>query len=491
MDTGTQIFLLVAVGTALAFEFVNGFHDTANAVATVIYTRSLPPRVAVLWSGLMNFLGVHLGGIAVAYAIVNLLPIDLVVGSHTHEGRAMVFALLTSAIVWNVLTWWRGLPASSSHALIGSILGVGIANAWMRGLPLGAGVNWAKVTEIGISLMFSPMLGFICAAVLLMVARKVFTSPELHTPQTGERPPPPAVRATLFLTCTGVSLAHGSNDGQKGVGLIMLILISVLPARFALDPHLDRARIERAVRATHTVEEVLARVPASPGAGAAPASAIVGLAATETPARGAGDGTPALPAPGPLVAAHTERVRRLLSSASSASSVAEADRFALRESILRISSTVAAVEKRPRLALSAADRAALSGAHKDLRAVTDYAPEWVLMAVALALGIGTTVGWKRIVVTVGEKIGKTHMTYAQGATAELVAMGAIGLAASAGMPVSTTHVLASGIAGTMAAQRSGLQAGTLKSIALAWVLTLPVTMGMAAALFPLYCWVLR
>ena len=487
MDLHAQAFLLAALGAVLAFEFVNGFHDTANAVATVIYTKSLPPRVAVAWSGCMNFLGVHIGGIAVAFAIVNLLPVELVVGAQTTQARAMILALLTSAIVWNLLTWARGLPASSSHALIGSIVGVGIANAWMRGLPLETGVNWAKIAEVASALLFSPMLGFIASALLLLAARRWLRSPELHAAPRGDRPPPLPVRVSLWLTCTGVSLAHGSNDGQKGIGLVMLIVIGVLPGAYALDPHLDAARVERAVQATRTIEEVLARVPAGAGA----RDATVASAALSLSTAPAAVPAPGAPAARPSVTPHAARVRALLGGAGDGAALSTESRIAVRESVLRISAEVSAVEHRPRLELSAADRERLRVAHRDLRALTDYAPEWVLMAVALALGLGTMVGWKRIVVTVGEKIGKTHMTCAQGVTAELVAMGAIGLAGAAGMPVSTTHVLASGVAGTMAAQRSGLQTATLRSIALAWIFTLPVCTLFAAVLFPLYCRVLR
>jgi phosphate/sulfate permease len=493
MDTTTTLFLMTAVGIALAFEFVNGFHDTANAVATVIYTRSLPPRAAVLWSGLWNFLGVQLGGIAVAFAIINLLPVELVAGSLGYESRAMVLALLFSAISWNLYTWWRGLPASSSHALIGSILGVGIANAYRRGLPLSDGVNWHKVTEVGISLLFSPMLGFVAAALILIAARFLFRNPVLHTPVDATSTPPPAVRATLIATCTGVSFAHGSNDGQKGVGLVMLVLIGILPARFALDPNIDRAKLERAVVASRTVEQVVSEVPpAQRLARAFPdmQQMMGAMAIVQQPPRIAGsfpDGQDALP----LVRACGSRLRGLLAGKDGVNGIPEGDRAAVRQTILVMSAAVAQLDKNPQLELSPAERARMKAADRDLRTVTDYAPSWVLLAVSLALGLGTTVGWKRIVVTVGEKIGKSHMTYAQGASAELVAMGAIGAAGAIGMPVSTTHVLAAGIAGTMAAQRSGLQHETLTKILMAWVLTLPVCIGLSTALFSIFCWVLK
>lgn len=495
MDIHTQVFLVVAVVIALAFEFVNGFHDTANAVATVIYTRSLSPRLAVLWSGFWNFLGVQLGGIAVAFAIVSLLPIELVIGSAPVESRAMVLALLTSAILWNLLTWMRGLPASSSHALIGSIVGVGLANAHMSGRPALDGVNWSKVAEVGISLFFSPMLGFVAAALLLLALRRFLPSPALHSAPVGDAPPPPMVRASLLLTCTGVSFAHGSNDGQKGIGLVMLILIGVLPAQFALNPAADSQTLARATAATRTIEDVVAATAhVSRGAFSPLSGAIVGAAnpalasalpSTEQPsgeleARDLG-----------AIHANSDNLRRLLTGRDSATAIPEADRAHVRELTLRLCAAVTAIEHRPRASISRAQLGRLKEAELDLRALVHHAPRWVIIAVALALGIGTTVGWKRVVVTVGEKIGKSHLTYAQGAVAELVAMSAIGVAGIIGMPVSTTHVLASGIAGTMAAQKSGLQTKTIQSIALAWILTLPVCMMMSAALFPLFTAALR
>ena len=162
VTVSTATFLALALGMALSFEFVNGFHDTANAVATVIYTHALRPWVAVTWSGLFNFLGVLTSSGAVAFGIVALLPVELVLNVGSGAGFAMVFALLLSAIIWNVGTWYLGLPASSSHTLIGSIMGVGLANSLMSpGHVFGEGVNWAKTQEVFSSLLFSPIVGFV------------------------------------------------------------------------------------------------------------------------------------------------------------------------------------------------------------------------------------------------------------------------------------------------------------------------------------------
>ncbi len=453
---GARAMLAVSLLIALGFEFVNGFHDTANAVATVIYTRSLGPRKAVAWSGLCNFLGVYLGGTAVAFGIVSLLPVDLLVSIDSAKGMAMVLALLISAIAWNLGTWLLALPASSSHTLIGAILGVGLANSAMAGRGLGSGVNWTKAAEVGLSLLISPLIGFACAAGLLLTLKRLINAPELYQPPEGDRPPPPWIRGTLLLTCTGVSLAHGSNDGQKGIGLVMLILIGVIPAQYALDPRREPGEVDRIVAAVGEAEGLVrAHLPA--------ADRVKKLA-------------------------ELADLREHLAGKAGLGDVPPGERWGLRADLIRVDTALADVEKHGGKALSGDERGHLAHARAGLRSAVYYAPTWVLVAVATALGTGTMVGWKRIVTTVGERIGKVHLTYAQGAAAELVAMGTIGLADYGGLPVSTTHVLSSGVAGTMAANGTGLQWATVRNIALAWILTLPVCMALSATLYALFRW---
>ncbi|HEY0137068.1 MAG TPA: inorganic phosphate transporter, partial [Nannocystis sp.] len=254
LGTGTLLLLILSLLIAFGFEFVNGFHDTANAVATVIYTRSLRPWTAVILSGVCNFLGVFIGGIAVAMSIISLLPVELLVASGTGAGLAMLLALLVAAIVWNLGTWYLGLPASSSHTLIGAIVGVGLANSLLPGHQFGAGVNWAKAGDVGLALLVSPLVGFTVAALLLLAAKKLIRDPQLYRPPVGTQPPPRWIRAVLIGTCTGVSFAHGSNDGQKGVGLVMLVLIGIVPAGFALNVGISAPDLARATRALDTVE---------------------------------------------------------------------------------------------------------------------------------------------------------------------------------------------------------------------------------------------
>ena len=494
---GTLLFLVFALGTSLLFECINGFHDTANAVATVIYTKSLKPQIAVVWSGFMNFLGVLLGGIAVAFSIVHLLPVNLLVKIDTGAGMAMVLALLLSAIVWNFGTWYMAIPASSSHTLIGAIIGVGLANSYLAG-HFGTGVNWHKAGEVGLSLLISPLLGFALAAVLLILLKRLVKNPELYHPPDGDKPPPWWIRGILILTCTGVSFAHGSNDGQKGVGLIMLILIGLVPSHYALNMAQTPAQFQKVGQAASNIQDIIcdpqvekAVAVTRPTSSRLAFSFIPEARAAELSL--AEDSVVEAPPQDPLSDPDLHTVQELAESLNTdlAGSTAPSDlsqelRWQIRTKTLLIETALTHLQARILPVLSEQKAAILGQSRATLRGNIEYAPTWVLAAVALALGGGTMVGWKRIVTTIGEKIGKTHLTYAQGASAELVAMTTIGMADILGMPVSTTHVLSSGVAGTMAANKSGLQMSTIKSIALAWVLTLPVAMLLAAGFFLLF-----
>jgi phosphate/sulfate permease len=491
---GTLLFLVLALGIALAFECINGFHDTANAVATVIYTKSLKPRVAVIWSGLMNFTGVLLGGIAVAFSIVHLLPVDLLVKIDTGAGMSMVIALLLAAIVWNFGTWYMAIPASSSHTLIGAIIGVGMANSLLAG-RFGTGINWGKAGEVGLSLLISPLIGFALAAGLLLLMKRFAPNPELHAPPAGDKPPPWWIRGLLILTCTGVSFAHGSNDGQKGIGLIMLILIGLVPSYYALDMSQNPERFKEVSDATRHIQDIICDPAVEKAVAAARPTAAPFAGFSLTPAAYAVDGEkPVGPPPEDrlsdpdlhTVQELTESLHSDLAGKTSPAEISHDVRWQIRTKTLMIENALSKLQARILPALVEERAKILGESRATLRSNIEYAPTWVLAAVAVALGAGTMVGWERIVVTVGEKIGKTHLTYSQGASAELVAMTTIGMADVLGMPVSTTHVLSSGVAGSMAANKSGLQMSTIKSIALAWILTLPVAMVLAATFFLLF-----
>jgi len=491
---GAGFFLLLALALALSFEFVNGFHDTANAVATVIYTNTLKPVFAVIWAGcwnligalgfvgwLLGFFGVVVGGSAVAYGIVALLPVELVLNSGTGAGFAMIFALLVSAILWNVGTWYLGLPASSSHTLIGSIMGVGLANALMAGHSWTAGINWEQAYKIAMALLWSPVIGFCGAALLLLLLKLVVRRKDLYEAPKGKNPPPLWIRCVLVITCTLVSVFHGSNDAQKGMGLIMLILIGIIPGAFALNMGADATVIQNAATEMRQVVTIVA--PLSNGVTMTRDDAVTELSNFVKP-----NGPKASEKTFAALNTGAQAIADALSTMTDLNSVPHDSRAAVRTDLYLVDESLGKILKakdkdgKP-LITDKANVAALKKSKSDLDALTKYIPLWVKVMVALALGCGTMIGWKRIVVTVGEKIGKSHLTYAQGASAEFMAASTIGLADFMGLPVSTTHVLSSGIAGTMAANRSGLQKDTLISIVMAWVLTLPVCIFLGASLF--------
>jgi PiT family inorganic phosphate transporter len=467
------LLLFVALMIALGFEFVNGFHDTANAVATVIYTRSLPANFAVVWSGLFNLAGVLWSSGAVAFGIVSLLPVELILQVGSSAGFAMVFALLIAAIIWNLGTWAFGLPASSSHTLIGSVIGVGVTNALLHGRSGTSGVDWTQATSVGKALLLSPIFGFVLAGILLMVVKFLIPSKALFAEPKGDQPPPLWIRGILILTCTLVSFFHGSNDGQKGMGLIMLILIGVVPTAYALNRSMPASQV--AAFETNS------------------AAAVAVIDAHATGHNILGDPRPAVTA---YVAQHQINegtypslavlVHQISDEVSRYGSIAKMPIDQVgnsRNDMYLASEAIRFLMKDDQSELSPQDVATLNAYKGSLDNATKFIPYWVKIVVAIALGLGTMVGWKRIVVTVGSKIGKTHLTYAQGACAEITAAATIAAADGYGLPVSTTHVLSSGIAGTMAANGSGLQWSTVRNIALAWVLTLPAAMALSGALY--------
>jgi inorganic phosphate transporter, PiT family len=470
------ILLGLALLIALAFEFVNGFHDTANAVATVIYTHSMEPHVAVVWSGLWNLIGVLLSSGAVAFAVVSLLPVELILQVGRGAGFAMVFALLISAIIWNLGTWWFGLPASSSHTLIGSIIGVGLANQLMAVKSGTSGVDWGQAGSVFRSLLISPFVGFICAALLLLLAKKVVKDPRLYKAPEGDAPPPFWIRSLLILTCTGVSFAHGSNDGQKGMGLIMLILIGTVPTAYALNHAVGINQVQDFAAVSESAIQAVNHY--------IDPNAVVGDTRDEvTTYIRTRQFTPSTMLAMQQLIGDIEHEVILYKALAQVPADQQAN---VRNDMYVISEALRLMQKSGKPVLAANDTAALANYKKHLDLATKFIPTWVKVAVALALGLGTMVGWKRIVVTVGEKIGKDHLTYAQGASAELVAACTILAADRFGLPVSTTHVLSSGVAGTMMANKSGLQFATVRNIALAWVFTLPAAALLAGSLFWLF-----
>lgn len=464
LENDVFFLLFFALFAACVFEFINGFHDTANAVATVIYTNSLKPTQAVVYSGILNFIGVVTGGVGVGMSIVNLLPVELLIDQNVYHSISMVMAMLFSAIIWNFGTWYFGLPSSSSHTLIGAIMGVGLGYALLPENQTGAAaINWDKVQDIFRGLLMAPLIGFTLAVVLMFILRRTVSKSvrdQIFSEPKKNQSPPNWIRGTLISTCGLVSFFHGRNDGQKGIGLMMLILIGVLPSYFAIT---STQKLEEIKPDLIKIEAIVSKI--------------------DTTALGESE------------MKHINDIKKNVAIMLPITTNKTADttnKLKLRSALLKISSNSKKLLADESVSMSKEDRTNLeklaTKEEKGIRKATDYAPDWVIVLISISLGLGTMIGWKRIVVTVGEKIGKSHLTYAQGAAAEIVAAITIGLATGYKLPVSTTHTLSSGIAGSMVASKGikNLQAGTIKNIAIAWVLTLPVSMMLSAGLFLLF-----
>jgi inorganic phosphate transporter, PiT family len=470
------VLLGLALCIALGFEFVNGFHDTANAVATVIYTNSLPPQIAVVWSGICNLTGVLLSSGTVAFAVITLLPVELILKVSSGTGFAMVFALLIAAILWNLGTWWFGLPASSSHTMVGSIIGVGLASQLMNLHSRTSGLDWSQVTKVLEALLISPLLGFAMAGILLLVSRRLLRFPALYEAPKGNEPPPWPIRALMVGTCTGVSFFHGSNDGQKGMGLIMLILIGTVPTAYALNHNVSPAEVQSFIASSVQAGQILDR-HVQPGRPDPDARAeITDYIHTKQMQ------------PGTLLALSqlVNELNHEVSAYNSLRSIPAEQQTNIRNDMYLTGRALRIMDPSHGSAFTAEESAALKIYQGKLDKATRFIPDWVKVAVALALGLGTMVGWKRIVITVGEKIGKERMTYAQGASAGLVTMVTIFAADTWSLPVSTTHILSSGVAGTMAANGSGLRWSTVRAIAAGWVFTLPAAAVLSGLLYLLF-----
>lgn len=459
MSTGLIILLIICVLLACSFEFVNGFHDTANAVATVIYTNSLKPSVAVVYSGLLNFIGVLTGGIAVAMGIINLLPMEALLDGNVYNGVAMILALLISAIIWNLGTWYFGIPASSSHALIGSILGIGIAYYFIPGAAENT-VNWDKAKDTGLALLISPLLGFSVAIIVMFAFKRLIKNEIIYKEPIPSRKPPLWIRMILWTTCGLVSFFHGQNDGQKGVGLVMIILIAILPTKFAIDSNVNIQSINANIQ---SIKYHISKADTS---------------ILNTKQKSFYND----------VLTHAEHYNSIIDNNYRSKEVEPESRFELRKDVVLVTKSAEKLIQSGNLSLSLGEIKLLKSDIKTAKKLIEYAPYWVILMISVSLGLGTMVGWKRIVKTIGEKIGKQHMSYAQGASAELVAAGGIGAASAFGLPVSTTHMLSSGIAGTMVAKKGlkNLQKKTVQSIALAWVLTVPITVALSCGLYLLF-----
>ncbi len=481
LDLSTSLFLVLALLFVLFYEAINGFHDTANAVATVIYTRAMRAQLAVMMAGLFNFLGVLLGGLSVAYAIVHILPTDLLLNVGSSHGLAMIFSILLAAIIWNLGTWYFGLPASSSHTLIGAIIGIAVTNALVTGGSLVEALNLPKVINIFLSLILSPIVGMVIAGFLIFLLRKYWSgtkkrrrnhmTPAEREKKDGKKKPPFWTRIALIVSAIGVSYSHGANDGQKGIGLVMLVLIGVAPAGFVVNMNASGYDITRTRDAVNHLEQYYQQHNPQVSTLIAPPGIKSTAIDPNEPFHCSSENG--------LVTVH--HAQDLLNNLSSYDQLSVENRSQVRRLLLCMSDTADKIAKLPET--SSDDKRFLGNLKSDLNGTIEYAPIWIILAVALALSLGTMVGWRRVATTIGEKIGKNGMTYAQGMSAQITAAVSIGLASYTGMPVSTTHILSSSVAGTMIVDGGGVQSKTIRSIALAWVLTLPVSILLSGALY--------
>jgi PiT family inorganic phosphate transporter len=450
--SGLVIAMLIACFLmVLGFEATNGFHDTSNAVATVIYTNTLKPVPAVIWSGIMNFIGVLAGGIAVAYALVEILPPDVLTPPDGAPALPMLVSIFVSALFWNVLTWWFGIPNSSSHCIIGALVGVACSDSILQARPLSQGVDWHQIWRVLEALALSPILGFLLAGGLYALLLRVVRRGDLFEPPKGDKPPVWWLRGLLVLTCTSVSFSHGTNDGQKSIGLIMLTIIGLLPATYALNPSAGAALSQVSARAQESIPLIERFGDDRKAQGVAAAKALVGFDAA--------DASPSQTESPAQVQARTER----------------------RGDLYSVLAELRAVDENK--AASKDEKAKAKELRSGLGKPVHYAPVWVRVLSGLCLGVGTMVGYKRVVRTLGERLGKEHMTPGQGLSTELVGSVLIGTAGFTGLPVSTTHIITSGIAGTMVAGGQGVQRPMLVRIGMAWLFTLPATMLISGVLF--------
>ncbi|MCU4137220.1 inorganic phosphate transporter [Buchnera aphidicola (Sitobion miscanthi)] len=469
-DLNHSLWIFLALFFVLFYEAINGFHDTANAVSTLIYTRAISAHIAVIMSGFFNFMGVLLGGLTVAYAIVHLLPNDLLLNTTSKNALSMVFSMLLAAIIWNLFTWYLCLPASSSHSLIGAIIGIGLTNAIMTGSSLLDALNIPKMTSVFLSLIFSPIIGLIIAGGLIFLLRyflknnkifyRIHMTPLEREKIDGKKIPPLLIRIALILSSIGVSYAHGANDGQKGIGLIMLVLIGIAPASFLVNLHADKYEINYTKKTLNNLEEYYLKKTTNT------------LNETNNSVKNSQFYD---------FIKNIQSTKLLLKNISNYNKLSLKQRFQLRHFLLYISESIDKTVKSSNV--SSKEKYFLIDSKKIILKTIEYAPMWIILIVALSLSIGTMIGWKRIVVTIGEKIGKKRMTYAQAMSAQITASFSIGIASYTGIPVSTTHILSSSVAGTMLIDGDGIQMKTVKNIALAWMLTLPVSILLSGFLY--------
>ncbi|BAC24281.1 pitA [Wigglesworthia glossinidia endosymbiont of Glossina brevipalpis] len=499
----TACMLCIAILFVLLYEFINGFHDTANAVVTVIYTKALPPNLAVIFSGFFNFLGVILGGLSVAYTIVHLLPSSLLLNTSSINGLKMMFSILLAAIMWNFGTWYFRLPVSSSHTLIGAIIGVGLSSQIFTNTSINQNLNISKLYEVFFSLIISPIIGFLISGTFIIILRKIWKDKKINkkihfTPSEtekiyGNKKPPFWIRVSLIFSAASISFSHGANDGQKGIGLIMLILIGVFPAGFVINMDTNSYNINTSRNAINNVYEYFSKNK----------NILFNLIENKEEKKflkekKINDLNSFIPNKYKNKFCISENIEDtfcksvnvfiiikytsdLLSEKDNFYQLSSDQRFYLRKLILYISDIINETIHLPNI--SNEDKKFLKNLNKDIIYIVEYSPIWITIIIALSLACGTIISWKRVAQTIGEKIGKREMTYAQSLSAQFTSALSIGIASYTGMPVSTTHVLSSAVAGAVLTDHGEIQWKTVKNILMAWILTLPITMVLSGILY--------
>lgn len=463
LSAGMSFLLILCISIACVFELINGFNDTSNSIVTVIYTKSMKPTPAVIWAGIMNFMGVFFGGTIVAMGIMKLIPNELLMNQTIAQNVALIIAILLTSIIWNFSTWYFGIPCSSSHTLLGSIFGVGIAYNFLPEVGSIA-LNWGKVESVCIWLLLSPITGFVLAWGFVVLLKKLVRYKKFYRKPHAKKAPPFWIRLIIILSSTHLSFSHGQNDGQKGVGMIMIILIALVPAHFAINHGHKPEKLYLQVNAVEKVIDAWDTLPLS----------------TRDKAN--------------LLVLHSriDTLQSILKGKTNYSAISGTSSWVLRDNLMNLEKdTKTILENAPgekAIKISKTDKKILTGSFDNMKGYTDYAPVWIILMVSTALGLGTMIGWKRIVVTVGEKIGVQPLSYAQGASANLIAASTISLSSSFGLPVSTTQILSSGVAGSMVATNGikNLRKKTIKNIFITWILTIPVTMTLSGSLFLLF-----
>ncbi|WP_331828510.1 inorganic phosphate transporter [Candidatus Blochmannia sp. SNP] len=520
LEIHIRIMLILALILVFIYEAINGFHDTANSVVTVIYTCALRSHSAVLMSGIFNFLGVILSGLSVAYTIIHLLPTYFFTNTNPNHILAMIFSMLFAAILWNLGTWYFRLPTSSSHTLIGTLIGIGVVHAIITHCPMMQGLNIPQLINIFLSLIISPIIGLTLARIMMLILCRYWNNEKKHkdihitpTQQTQEygRPQPSLwTRVVLILSAAGVSFSHGANDGQKGIGLIMLLLIGVAPASFMLNMNASSHDISRTRNAVNNFYEyysqhynnfktiIPSEITSIPMSIALNQLKVIVPSITNSTQIFIKNNNityfnQCLSSPDTemqvkkflydlsLTLTIIHNAALLLENLDNYAQLNIEQRSQMRQLLIYIVDILDQIVALPETSHN--NKNFLNHLKEHLLNTVEYAPTWIILAVALSLSLGTIIGWKRVAITIGEKIGKKEMTYAQGLSAQLTTAISIGTASYAGMPVSTTHVLSSSITGSMLMRGWGVQKKTIKNILITWSLTLPVSIILSGSFY--------